>query len=164
MALFALLLVLAFLDGRGDATIATGGDSGGELRPALQVLLVCSDLSPARKEWNKWVIGFSFSPFGFRLSPRPPFANSICCELINRPVYSSSHYTPLSSFATATSFLPIWGLISISLGDPADEDPRWFSFTSLGLCCCCCPSLPSVLCWVSLSCLRNFARRFWNQT
>ena len=45
MALFALLLVLALRDGRGDATIPAGGDSGGELRPVFQVL-VCSDLSP----------------------------------------------------------------------------------------------------------------------
>jgi len=69
MALFALLLVLPLRDGSGDETIPGGGDSGGELSPALQVLLPpCSPLSPVEKER---VIGFSIL---VETSPR----NSIC--------------------------------------------------------------------------------------
>lgn len=68
-------------------------------------------------------------------------------------------------------YLPIWGLMSRSRGDsaddPADEDPR-HSLASPGLWWF--PSLPPLLsdeddfCCVNRSCFRNLARRFWNQT
>lgn len=68
------------------------------------------------------------------------------------------------------------GLTSKSLGDSADDpadDPPRPSFTSAGLsglawCSLWCSEDEDDddddLVWVSLSCLRNFARRFWNQT
>ena len=48
--LFALLLVLPLRDGSGGETIPVGGDSGGELSPALHVLAPCSPLSPVEKK------------------------------------------------------------------------------------------------------------------
>ena len=137
---------------------STGGDSGGEFNPALQVVVLLSVRSPASQTISQSISYFLL----IRLL-------SVDCRVSLRLIWSfhpSSGRLP--TIKREKKKLPIWGLMSRSRGDsaedPADDDPR-LSFASPGLWW---PSLPlsdeEVFCWVSLSCFLNFARLFWNQT